>query len=70
MTFIPITAVQCNSQGSTDQRSPRVNLRLHKDLIGAFKGQEIYLKGGDILSIGGHFYTSLRLGQNVNLDNV
>lgn len=70
MTFIPVTAIPCNSQGHSDQRSQRVNLRLHKDLVGAINGNEIYLKGGNILNTGGHYFINITLDQNVNLENV
>ena len=69
MTFITVTANQCNQQGIVDQRSQRITLRLHKDLIGAFQGNTVLLKGGTILNLGGHFYTNFSLGQNMNLDN-
>lgn len=70
MTFISVTADPCNVQGLTNQGSPRVPLRLHKDLIAVVNGQEIYLRGGNILNANGHYYTNIRLAQNINLDNL
>lgn len=67
MNFIKVTADPCNSQGTTSGKGPRVEFHLNSDLIGAIRNSEIYLKNGNILSIGGNFYTNIRLGPGVKI---
>lgn len=70
MTFIQVTAQQCNAQGDINQGTPPSNLRLHKDLIAIINGQEVYLKGGDILNVGERYYTNFRLAAGTNVDEL
>lgn len=62
MSFIKVTAEQCNSQGLTAQISIRSEFHLNTDLIGAINGKTIYLKGGDIVNLGGNYYKNFALG--------
>lgn len=41
------------------------NLFYGTDLIGAIIGNEVMLKGGSILNIGGNFYKNIRLADGV-----
>jgi hypothetical protein len=62
--FIKVTAIECNSQGhiGTGHTTP-TELYLHCDLIGAFKGNDVYLKAGSFIAVGGHYYTKLKLAE-------
>lgn len=71
MQFIPVTADQTNSQGTVGQsHAPRVSFRINSDLVGAIKGTDVLLKGGNILSIGGNYYTNIRLAENVKVESL
>lgn len=52
-----------NQQGITNKTVLPVNLKLNIDLIGAFQGNSVLLKGGNILHLGGKHFTDLRKGQ-------
>ena len=70
MNFISVTAQQCNPQGITNQGTPPTELRINKDLIGAIRGNEILLKGGNIIALGGSHWTNFRLGNGVNVNSL
>lgn len=68
MQFIKVTAEQCNSQGLTAHTGSPTRtspFHLNTDLIGAFMGNEVILKGGTLLNIGGNFYKNIRLADGV-----
>jgi hypothetical protein len=59
--FIKVKATPCNNQGTTDQRMSSIELQINVDLIGAISSTKVLLKGGNILSIGGSYYTNLKI---------
>jgi hypothetical protein len=67
MSFIKVTAYQCNQQGHTVSQNIPQEIFLNTDLIGEFSGNEVLLKGGEVLTLGANYYTKLRLapGQTV-----
>lgn len=66
MNFIKVTAQECNAQGNTGGPSVPIEFLLNIDLIGGIRGAEVFPKGSKMISIGGHFYTNLRLPNPVN----
>ena len=70
MSFIKVTANQCNQQGNTDPHQPPTELHLNTDLIGAFQGDTILLKGGEIINLGGRLYKNFRLAQGAKIPTV
>mgnify|MGYP001123943084 CR=1 FL=1 len=56
--FIDVKAENCNVQGITDQKQPKVDLKLNIDLIGAIQGNVVLLKGGKILNLGDKYFTN------------
>jgi len=67
MGFIKVIANQCDQQGHTDPLQSPTELYLNIDLIGAFKGNTILLKDGEIINLGGIWYKSFRLAQGVKI---
>jgi len=67
MSFIKVIANQCNQQGITDPHQPPAELHLNIDVIGAFQGNTILLKGGEIINLGGKLYKDFRLAQGTKL---
>ena len=61
MSFIKVTATQCNAQGMAAGHNVPVELDLNIDLIGGFHGNEVLLRGGTILNLGGYYFTNFRL---------
>lgn len=67
MSFIKVTANQCNQQGTIDHHQPPSEFYLNADLIGAIKNNEILLKGGHIVNIGGDWYKNIQLAPNAKI---
>ena len=61
MEFVNVTAQPCNSQGITSQQQRRAEVKISEDLIAAYSGDTIYLKGGDVLNLGGKYFCDLKV---------
>ena len=66
MAFINVTADQCNVQGQVlAPRQPRASFDLNEDLIGAYRGNEVWLKSGaKFINLGGNCFTNIRRDGN------
>lgn len=69
MSFIKVTAKQCNQQGMTAPQLPAMEFHLNIDLIGAISGNGVLLKGGAIINMGGHWYTDFKLAHGQKIPN-
>jgi len=69
MIFIKVTAEQCNTQGLTSPQIPRSEFQLSLDLVGAFVGDKVLLKGGEMINLGGHWYKNFRLVSGQKIPN-
>ncbi|MBC7887255.1 MAG: hypothetical protein H7Z13_05155 [Ferruginibacter sp.] len=69
MSFIAVTADPCNPQGHTSSQIPRSDLQLNVDLIGAIRGNEVLLKGDDVINLGGHYFKNFKLARGVQIPN-
>lgn len=65
--FIKVTAYQVGQDGRKLPQQIAIDIDLNTDLIGAFKGQEVLIKGSSIISLNGLLYSHLRLasGQKI-----
>ena len=63
MEFVNVKAQPCNSQGLTSKQQLPVEFRISEDLIAAYQGDIVHLKGGDVLNLGGHFYRDFRINK-------
>jgi len=67
MNFIRVTADPCTAQGNTSSKTPRANLHLNVDLIGAIKDNNVLLKGDDVIMLGGSYFKNFKLAQGVQI---
>lgn len=67
MSFISVTADQCNPQGHTSSQIPRSDLQLNVDIIGAIRGNEVLLKGDDVIILGGNYFKNFKLARGVQI---
>ncbi|WP_101907407.1 hypothetical protein [Tenacibaculum dicentrarchi] len=65
MKFIKVTAKPCTSEGET-RGGIILELKINADIIGAFDGKEIMLKNGNIINLGGKWFTDFRLAQEID----
>lgn len=67
MSFLKVRAYQCNVQGMVRPESTPTNIHLNIDLIGAIHGNQILLKGGEILHVGQSYYTRFELPSSTTI---
>jgi len=67
MSFIRVTAEECNPQGHTSSQTPPSELQLNVDLIGAIRGNEVLLKGDEVIFLGGHYFRNFNLAKGVHV---
>lgn len=65
MSFIKVTARPCSSEGETRGGSV-FEFKINADLIGAIDGKELMMKNGNIINIGGKWFTDFRLAQKID----
>jgi hypothetical protein len=65
MNFIKVTAKPCTIEGET-RGGIIQQFKINSDLIGIIDGKELIMKNGNILSIGGKYFTEFRLTQEVD----
>jgi len=61
ITFIKVTAMPCNSEGQSAAGAMRVELAINPDSILAIRENEVYSTVGEVIWLGGHAFTKLRL---------
>lgn len=69
MSFIKVTADQCNQQGATSPHVQRSEFYLNIDVIRAFHSDTILLKGGEMINLGGNWYKNFKLAQGQQIPN-
>ncbi|PJJ08277.1 hypothetical protein CLU83_1533 [Flavobacterium sp. 1] len=72
MKFIKVVARPCDSQGNErrQQLSPQESFYLNIDLIGGISETRIMLKGGNILMLGGNYFTDFNLKDKIDFENL
>ena len=69
MSFIKVTANQCSQQGIVSPHIPRTEFSLSVDVIGAFTGDTVLLKGGEMINLGGKWYKDFKLSKGQQIPN-
>lgn len=70
MTFIEVTAQECNVQGVVGQGSIPTSLKIHKDLIGGFNGTRVLPREGMTMKVGGKLYTNIAVRTPGDIDKL
>lgn len=73
MSFIKVTAFQCNSQGSVTQdtkRRGRVELFINSDLIAGIRPPTVGLKVGTIVKLGNDYFTDIHIHRDVDISQL
>lgn len=72
MKFIKVVARPCDANGNErrQQFSNKETFYLNIDLVGGISESNIMLKGGNILMLGGNYFTDFQLKDKIDLENL
>ena len=70
MTFVPVTALPCDSKGETTLTVKRVRFYLSKDMILSIHGRELYVKTGNVVAIGDNYFTGFEFESDFSIENL